>query len=115
MKTIYCYNRKYPEGELKKIKVNSEQFIVGKNYKCLDGIFTNYDINLNSSKSEIEFFYSLCNYYDEEKIYSYQNTLGNEIIFSYDLKLIKQWRNKDINKTIETLEKRLKELKIEVE
>lgn len=115
MKTIYCYNRKYPEGELKKIKVNSEQFIVGKNYKYLDGIFANYDINLNSSKSEIEFFYSLCNYYDEEKIYSYQNTLGNEIIFSYDLKLIKQWRNKDINKTIETLEKRLDELKEEVE
>ena len=45
MKEIYSYIRQYPEIEIKKIMVNSEEFVVGEDYKYLNGIYINFDVS----------------------------------------------------------------------
>lgn len=109
-KIIYYYNRKYPEYDIEKIPVNYEEYLVGKEYKILHGIYANYDINYNCIRNQ-EYFISLYSPYEDKEIYSHDNSFGNELVFSYNKELIKQWRNEDIELLIHTLEKRLKCLK----
>lgn len=109
-KEIFYYNRKYPEYEITKINVNSEEHIVGKDYKYLNGIYVNYDISC-LVPSENEYFISLYSPYEDDDIYIYETTFKSELAFSYNLELLNQWRNSDIEHSINQLEKRLKQLK----
>lgn len=109
-KIIYCYNRKYPEYDIEKIPVNYEEYLLCKGHKTLNGIYTNYDINCGC-KCKQEYFVSLYSPYENEEIYSHDNTFGSELVFSYNKELIRQWRSEDIELLIYTLNKRLKCLK----
>lgn len=109
-KIIYYYNRKYPEYDIEKIPVNYEEYLLCKEHKTLNGVYANYDINC-SCKCEQEYFISLYSPYEDKEIYSHDNTFGNELVFSYNKELIRQWRNEDIELLIHTLNKRLKYLK----
>lgn len=109
-KIIYYYNRKYPEYDIEKVPVNYEQFIVNKYDKFLDGIYVNYDIS-TMQKCDTEHFISLCSPYEDKEVYIHENTLRNELAFSYDKELLNNWRNDDIERTIYFLEKRLAKLK----
>ena len=110
MKEIYSYIKQYPEIEIKKIMVNSEEFVVGKDYKYLNGIYINYDIN-HYTEIEDEMYVRLYAPYEDENIYVYDNSLGNQVLFSYNLYLIKKWRNEDIERISNRLEERLNKLK----
>lgn len=114
MKKIYSYIKQYPEVEIKKIIVNSEEFVVGKDYKYLNGIYINYDIN-NYTEIEDEMYVRLYAPYEDENIYVYDNSYGNQILFSYNLDLIKERRNEDIERISNKLEERLNELKREID
>ncbi len=109
-KVIYYYNRKYPEYDIEKIQVNDEEYLVRKDWKSLSGILANYDISC-MLPSEDEHFISLYCPYEDKEMYIHDTTLGNELAFSYNKKLITQWRNEDIEYTIHKLEKRLNNLK----
>lgn len=109
-KEMYFYNRKFPEREITKIIVNSEELLVWKDCKQLSGIYTNYYIAC-LMPSENEYYISLYSPYEDEEIYVHDNTFGHELIFSYNQELINEWRNEDIELEIHKLEKRLKELK----
>jgi len=109
-KIIYYYTRKYPEYELEKIPVNDEEYLVRKGWKSLNGIIANYDICC-MKKCDEEHFISLYSPYEDKEIYIHDDTFGNELVFSYNKKLITQWRNEDIDFTIHKLEKRLNNLK----
>ena len=110
MKEIYSYIRQYPEIEIKKIMVNSEEFVVGEDYKYLNGIYINFDVS-NYIEIEDEMYVRLYAPYEDENIYVYDNSLGNQILFSYNLDLIKEWRNEDIERIQNRLEERLNKLK----
>lgn len=110
MKEIYSYIRQYPEIEIQKIMVNSEEFVVGEDYKYLNGIYINYDIN-NYTEIEDEMYVHLYAPYEDENIYVYDNSYGNQILFSYNLDLIKERRNEDIERISNKLEERLNKLK----
>lgn len=107
MKEIYFYVEQYPEFEIEKIIVNSEEFVVCKDYKYLNGIYINYDIN-TYQKTEDEKYVHL--YTPYEGIYAYDNIHGNQVLFSYNLDLIKEWRNEDIKRVSNRLEERLNKL-----
>ncbi|MEI3498930.1 MAG: hypothetical protein V8Q71_00140 [Bacilli bacterium] len=109
-KEMYFYSRKYPEHKIEKIIVNSEELLVWKDYKRISGVYTNYDIGFYISSKD-EHYISLCKPYEDDEIYSHNNTLGNELIFSYNQELINEWRNEDIKLEIHKLERRLKALK----
>lgn len=109
-KEMYFYNRKFPEYEITKIIVNSEELLVWKEYQQISAIHTNYDISC-LIPSETEHYISLYQPYDDEEIYVHDNTFGNELIFSYNKELINEWRNEDIKTQINRLEERLKKLK----
>ena len=109
-KIIFYYNRKYPEYDINKIPVNYEQFTINKYDKWLNGIYANYDI-CTMQTSKTEYFISLYSPYEDKDIYIHENTFNNELAFSYNKKLINEWRNEDISNTIHKLEERLKELK----
>lgn len=109
-KEMYFYNRKYPEHKIEKIIVNSEELLVWKDYQQISAIYTNYDIACYMP-SEYEHYISLYKPYEDDEIYSHDNSLGNELIFSYNQELINEWRNEDIKLEIHRLEKRLKKLK----
>lgn len=109
-KTIYYYNRKYPEYAITEIPVNDEEFLVRSDWKSLSGVLANYDICCMRPCKE-ERFISLYSPYEDKDIYVHDTTLGNELIFSYNKELITQWREDDIEHTIHKLEKRLNNLK----
>lgn len=109
-KEMYFYNRKYPEHEITKIIVNSEELLVWKDYQIINAIYTNYDISC-LMPSEIEHYISLYQPYEDEEIYIHENTFHNELVFCYNFNLINEWRNEDIKLEIHKLEKRLKQLK----
>jgi hypothetical protein len=62
-------------------------------------------------KCDTEHFISLCSPYEDKEVYIHENTLRNELAFSYDKELLNNWRNDDIERTIYFLEKRLAKLK----
>jgi uncharacterized lipoprotein YddW (UPF0748 family) len=109
-KKIYYYNRKYPEFDIKEIIVNDEELLVRKDWQSLNGIISNYDICC-MKPSEEEYFISLYSPYEDKEIYIHDTTIGNELAFSYNKKLLQQWRNEDIEYTIHKLTKRIKALK----
>ena len=109
-KEMYFYNRKFPEYEITKIIVNSEDYLVSKDFKTLYAIHTNYDISC-LIPSETEYYISLYQPYEDKEIYVHDNTFGNELIFSYNQELINEWRKEDIELQIHRLEERLKKLK----
>ena len=103
---MYFYNRKFPEYEITKIIVNSEELLVWKDYQEISGIYTNYDISCYKP-SETEHYILLHKPYEDVEIYVHENTFGNDLIFSYNKELINEWRNEDIELQIHKLEKRL--------
>ena len=110
MKKIYFYNRKYPEYEIKEIKVKDEQYYVNSRNKVLSGIYAKYDINCYC-KSETEHLISLCQPYEDEGIYVHDiGEINRELVFSYNLDTLKEWREEDIDNTIHKLENRLRKL-----
>lgn len=109
-KEMYFYSRKYPEYQIEKIIVNSEDYLVSKDSKTLYAIHTNYDISMLTIR-ETDCYIPLYQPYEDEEIYVHENTFGNELIFSYNQELINEWRNKDIKTLTHKLEERLKVLK----
>lgn len=106
-KKIYFYNRKYPEYDIKQIKVNDEEYLVRKGWKSLNGVIVNYDICCMKEIEE-EHFISLYSPYEDKDIYIHDTTLGSELVFSYNKKIIEQWRKEDIEFLKHKLEKRIK-------
>lgn len=111
-KEIYYYNRKYPEYKITKISVNSEEHTIGKDYDYLSGIYANYDISCLAPIAN-EHFISLYSPYEDDEIYIHETTFKSELAFSYNLELLNQWRNDDIEHNIIQLKIRLKQLKEE--
>jgi hypothetical protein len=111
-KEMYFYNRKFPEYEITKIIVNSEELLVWKDYQEINGIYTNYDISC-LIPSDTEHYISLYKPYEDDEIYVHENTFRNELIFSYNKELINEWRNEDIKLQIHKLEKRINILESE--
>ena len=107
---MYYYNRKFPEYDMEKVPVNYEQFLVTKYDKVLDGIYANYDLSFQRT-SNTEYFISLYSPYEDKDIYIHENTLKNELAFSYNKELLSEWRKEDIERNIYCLERRLKHLK----
>ena len=111
---IYYYSKQHPEFEIESIIIDSEEYVVGDDYKYLNGILTYYDITKRSKDnySNNLNFISLRPAYDENELYICDLGYSNlQLIFSYNLKLLKKKRKKDIDYNIVRLEERLKALK----
>ena len=112
MKKIYYYNRKYPEFGIKGIEVKDEEYQVNSKDKWLVGIYSDYDIEWCHTVEGAAYFISLYSPYNEEGIYVHDNTVGNELVFSYDLDKIIDWINGDIEIQEAKLRIRLERLEI---